>query len=212
MLKIYATPLSANGRKVLAVSAQLGLRPEIHLVNVYGGEGRDPAYLAINPAGKIPTLVDGAFVLFESNAILIYLAEAYGANRLWSSDAKAKSKIAQWLFWEAAHWQPALIAFLSQTVGHRLFPDKVAQPKQPLDWDSSLIQPALKTLQAGLVSDPFLLGPEPTLADFSVAGMMTYFGAAEFPAQQFPVVSAWYARMQALEGWRSTESAVWSTR
>ena len=62
-MKIYATTLSANGRKVLAVSRQLGLNPEIHDVNVYRGEGRTAQYLAINPSGKIPTLIDGEFVL-----------------------------------------------------------------------------------------------------------------------------------------------------
>lgn len=58
-LKIYATPLSANGRKVLAVSRHLGLNAEIHDVDVYRGEGRTPEYLAINPTGKIPTLAGG---------------------------------------------------------------------------------------------------------------------------------------------------------
>jgi glutathione S-transferase len=57
MLRIYATPLSANGRKVLAVSRELGLNAAIHIVNVYRGEGRTAEYLAINPTGKIPTLV-----------------------------------------------------------------------------------------------------------------------------------------------------------
>ena len=49
-------------------------------------------YLAINPSGKIPTLIDGEFVLAESNAILLYLAEAHGGNRLWSSEAKQRGQ------------------------------------------------------------------------------------------------------------------------
>jgi glutathione S-transferase len=89
VLKIYATPLSANGRKVLAVSREFGLQPENHLVNVYRGEGRKPEYLAINPSGKIPTLIEGEFILFESNAILLYLAEAHGGCR-WSLNPGAQ--------------------------------------------------------------------------------------------------------------------------
>src|SRR5208283_1663572 len=51
---LYATPLSANGRKALAVCRHLGLKPETRLVNVYKGEGRTPEYLAVNPLGKVP--------------------------------------------------------------------------------------------------------------------------------------------------------------
>ena len=76
MLTLYTTPLSANGRKMLALSRELGLRPQIRRVDVYRGEGRTPEYLAINPSGKIPTLVDGDLTLCESDAIGLYLCEA----------------------------------------------------------------------------------------------------------------------------------------
>jgi glutathione S-transferase len=209
-LKIYATSLSANGRKVLAVSRHLGLNPEIHDVNVYRGEGRSSEYLAINPSGKIPTLIDGEFVLSESNAILLYLAEAYGANRLWSSESKERSRIAQWLFWESAHWQPTLIAFLSALVGHRLLPDRIPQPQHAPDWSNALVQPILKTLETGLSADAFLIGPAATIADFAVAGMATYFRAAAFPFQRFPKIADWYARIELFDSWRATQSPLWT--
>jgi glutathione S-transferase len=209
MLKIYATPLSANGRKVLAVSRHLGLNPEIHDVNVYRGEGRTPQYLAINPSGKIPTLIDGEFVLSESNAILLYLAEAHGANRLWSSDSKERGRIAQWLFWESAHWQPTLIGFLSELVGHRLLPEKIAKPQQVPDWSAAAVQTVLNTLEMGLSGDAFLAGPNATIADFAVAGMTTYFRAAHFPFQRFPKIADWHARLESFESWRATESPLW---
>jgi len=209
MLKIYATPLSANGRKVLAVSRELGLTAEIHIVNVYRGEGRTAEYLAINPMGKIPTLVDGDFVLFESNAILIYLAEGYGKSRLWSTDSKARGRIAQWLFWESAHWQPSLIALLSEQVGHRLVPEAIARPRSAPDWNSASLQPMLKTLETTLSADAFLTGSHATIADFSVAGMCTYFRVAGFPFHDFPAISRWYARIEAFDSWRATESALW---
>lgn len=128
MLTLYTTPLSANGRKVLAVSHELALSPEVRLVNVYAGEGRTPEYLAINPSGKMPTLVDGAFVLSESNAILQYLCEAHGDFRLGSRDPEGRARIAQWLFWESAHWQPARGAVLSAFVRHRLLPHALPAP------------------------------------------------------------------------------------
>jgi glutathione S-transferase len=210
MLKIYATPLSANGRKVLAVSRHLGLNPEIHDVNVYRGEGQSVQYLAVNPSGKIPALIDGEFMLAESNAILLYLAEAHGGNRLWSNEAKLRARIAQWLFWESAHWQPTLIAFLSAVVGHRLLPERIPRPQHAPDWSGALVHPILTTLETALGSAAFLTGPAPTIADFSVAGMMTYFKVADFPFPNFPMISSWYARIEAFESWRETKSSVWA--
>jgi glutathione S-transferase len=209
-LKIYATPLSANGRKVLAVCRYLELKPEIYDINVYRGEGRTPKYLAINPSGKIPTLVDGEFVLSESNAILLYLAEARGANRLWSSESQQRGRIAQWLFWESAHWQPTLIAFLAELVGHRLLPERIPSPPHAPDWSSALVQPVLNTLEAGLSANAFLAGSEETVADFAVAGMTTYFRAAAFPFQRFPRIAAWTARIESFDSWRSTQSPLWA--
>jgi glutathione S-transferase len=212
MLKIYATPLSSNGRKVLAVSRELGLNAEIHIVNVYRGEGRTAEYLAINPTGRIPTLVDGEFVLFESNAILIYLAEGHGKNRLWSADPKARASIAQWLFWESAHWQPSLVPLLSAVVGHLLLPEVVSRPRTAPDWNSASLQPLLKTLETTLSADAFLAGSHVTIADFSVAGMCTYFWVAGFPFHAFPAISRWYARIEGFDSWRATASALWSER
>lgn len=82
MFKLYTHPHSANGRKVLAIINYLKLKPEIIPINVYTGEGQKSDYLKINPFGKIPTLVDGEFILWESNAIMLYIADKYGAYQL----------------------------------------------------------------------------------------------------------------------------------
>jgi glutathione S-transferase len=210
MLNLYTTPLSANGRKVLAVSRELKLCPVVHLIDVYRGEGRTAEYLAINPSGKIPILVDGEFTLAESNAISIYLAEVHGAYRLWSRDAPARSKIAQWLFWESSQWQPALSAGLSALVGHRLLPDRIPRPRSAPDWNSGSLQPLFKLLENTLSYQSFLTGEDLTIADFSVAGMATYFRAADFPFHAYPAVSRWYERIEALDSWRDTATPLWS--
>src|SRR5262245_49524252 len=102
-MKLYTTAKSANGRKPLALVHLLGLvdRVEIVDVDVYEGAGRAPAYLALNPSGRIPTLVDDAFVLVESNAILTYLAERYGGAR---PTPERRAEILAWMFWEASAW------------------------------------------------------------------------------------------------------------
>lgn len=210
MLTLYTTPLSANGRKVLAITHALGLSPEIRLVDVYRGEGSSAEYLAINPAGKIPALVDGDFTLSESNAILQYLSEAYGNCRLWSRDPKVRARIAQWLFWESAHWQPVLTVVLSAFVGHRLLPDVLPPPAADPDWENELLRPLLARLEGNLSTHRFIAGEHLTIADFSVAGMMTYFRAARFPFAERPNLGDWYVRIEALDAWRSTVTALWA--
>lgn len=206
---LYTTPLSANGRKVLAVSHFLGLQPEIRLVNIYRGEGRTAEYLAINSAGKIPTLVEDEFTLSESNAILLYLSERSGDLRLLPRDLRERASIASWLFWESSHWQPVLTSVLAAFVGHGLRPDAVPAPSVAPDWDREELRPLLARLEVQVEGQAFLAGDALTLADFSVGGMMTYFKAAAFPFRTFPNLAAWYARLEALDAWRETVTEPW---
>ena len=162
-------------------------------------------------AAKSRRSADGEFVLSESNAILLYLAEAHGANQLWSSDPKERGGIARWLFWESAHWQPTLIGLLSELVGHRLLPERIPEPQQAPDWSSVAVQPILNTLEKGLSANAFLAGSKASIADFAVAGMTTYFQVANFPFQRFPKIAAWYARLESFESWRDTASPLWSS-
>jgi len=208
MLTLYTTPLSANGRKVLAVSHHLGLRPRIETVNVYRGEGRTPAYLAINPLGKIPTLVENDLVLWESNAILQYLSEGHGDFRLWSREPGRRADIARWLYWEASLWQPALTEVLRAHVGHALLPDLVPAPAS-VDWETDAFRAQAGLLESTLAQHPFVAGDELTLADFSVAAMLMYVRQASFPAARYPRIAAWYARIDALPAWRATAVPPW---
>jgi glutathione S-transferase len=210
MLTLYATPLSANGRKVLAVARQLEVQADVRTINVYRGEGRAAEYLAINPSGKIPTLVDGDLTLYESNAILQYLSEAHGNFRLWSRDPKARARIARWLFWESGHWQPVLATLLSPCVGHRLLPEVVPRASVNPNWDAADLRALLGVLTAALNMTAFLAGNEVTIADLAVAGMVTYFRVARFPFEEHPRIMDWYSRIEMLDGWRATQESLWS--
>ncbi len=204
MFTLYTTTLSANGRKPLALAHELGLEPDVRHVNVYRGEGRDPAYLAIHPLGKIPALVDGELTLCESNAILVYVSERYGDSRFWSAEPRARAEVLRWLFWEASAWQPALTRLLAPCVGHRLLPDTVPAPTAPPDWQSREIAPVLEFADARLADREFLCGSKLTIADLSVAGMTTYFRYAGFPSGAWPNLDAWLGRIEALDGWRAS--------
>lgn len=209
MLTLYTTPLSANGRKALAVSLQLGLDPKVTLVNVYRGEGRAGDYLSVNPQGKVPSLVDGGLMLWESNAILQYLAEAYGGYALWSKDPKRRADLSRWLFWESSHWQPTLTEVMRPAVAQKL--ELVPRtPELHADYASPAFRSVAGLLDVQLSDRPFVGGAELTIADFSIAGMMTYARATAFPFDAYPHIAAWYARIEALPAWQKTAAPPWS--
>ncbi len=207
--KLYTSPISANGRKVLALTYYLNLDVEINLVNVYKGEGRLPDYLSINPFGKIPTLQDGDFILWESNAILEYIAEQYANYQLYSRDPQTRANIARWLFWESSHFQPAATLVLAGVVGHELVPEYVAKPTEDPAWHEPSFHDNINYLDAHFNSHPFIAGDKLTIADFSIAGMMTYFRFAKFPFERFANLNRWYETIEALDAWKKTATAPW---
>jgi GST-like protein len=100
MIDLY-TAATPNGWKASIALEELGLPYETHRIDLQGGEQKQPAFLAINPNGRIPAIVDrdeGDFAVFESGAILVYLAEKVGA--LLPTDVKGRSRVMQWLMFQ----------------------------------------------------------------------------------------------------------------
>ncbi len=213
MAILYTTALSANGRKPLLLDHRLGLGLEVEEVNVYLGEGQRPEYLKINPWGRIPTLVDGELVLWESNAVLTYLSERYGESELWSRHPEIRAEINRWLFWEGSSWQPALIAVLSEPVGRRLLAHQQGVPlAEPIgaDWEDRGLVPLLEVLERHLSDRPYLVDDRLTLADYSVAAMTMYFGPVGFGWKRFPAFAEWCRRIESTEEWQATARGPWT--
>jgi GSH-dependent disulfide-bond oxidoreductase len=122
MIDLYTAP-TPNGWKASIVLEELGLPYEVHVVNLLGGDQKQPEYLKINPNGRIPTIVDrdeGGFSVFESGAILIYLAEK--AGRLLPTDRKGRSLVMQWLMFQMGGIGPMMG---QANVFYRYFPEKI---------------------------------------------------------------------------------------
>ena len=97
MLELY-TAATPNGYKASVALEELGLPYEVRPINLSTLEQKTPAFLAINPNGRVPALVDDGFAVFESGAILMYLAEKTG--RLMPTDLKGRSRVVQWLMFQ----------------------------------------------------------------------------------------------------------------
>ena len=120
-MKLYTLPGSPNCRKVIAVIHQLGLDVDIQQLQPTSDDLEKPEYLALNPNGMTPTLKDGDFTLWESNAIMQYLASSAADNDLFSNDPKIRTDITRWHIWEQAHFGKAMGTLLWENFAKPVF-------------------------------------------------------------------------------------------
>jgi glutathione S-transferase len=202
-MKLYYNPMSPNVRRVRFTAAVLGIELEEKKLDFAKGEHKSPEYLALNPNGAVPTLVDGDFVLTESRAIMQYLASRKPESGLLPRDEAARADVTRWQFWDAAH--------LSPQVGTLGF-EKVFKGMMGLgEPNVGKIQEALSNfrrfaavLNKRLEGRRHLVGNALTLADLTIASSLMYAKQAEVPLAEFPNVEAWFSRLTDLEAWKKT--------
>lgn len=122
MIDLYTAP-TPNGWKASITLEELEIPYDVKIVNLMAGEQKEPAFVAINPNGRIPAIVDrdaDDFAVFESGAIMVYLAEKTG--RLLPTDAKGRSRVLQWLMFQMGGVGPMMG---QANVFHRYFPEKI---------------------------------------------------------------------------------------
>lgn len=201
-MKLYYFPPSPNTRKVHAVAIYLELPVELQLVDLQKGEQRTPEFLKLNPTGRTPVLQDSDFILWESTAIMQYLASQV-PSRLWPEDGKGRADIMRWQSWQLAHWHP-----VCQPLQYENFVKPRLQLGNP---DPHVVEQATERfhkeaimLDTHLAERKFLINDTLTLADFSVASDLTYAIPGRFPLEDYPHIRSWYARIEQLPAWEKT--------
>ena len=191
-ITIWGRLNSINVQKVIWALEETGVAYDhVPLGGKFGGLD-DPAYRAMNPNGKVPTLRDGDLIMWESHAIVRYLAAAHGVG-LWPADPRHRAVADQWTDWTATTFQPAWIDVFwlfvrTPTAQH----DKVAIGKALAASFS-----AYGILDQRLATTPFLAGDVLTYADI-VAGVSMYrWMAMEIQRPELPNLAAWYQRLNA---------------
>ena len=199
-MDFYTNPVSPNCRKVDAVAKQLGIELQHKHVDLFRGENRAPEFLAINPNGKVPALVDGDVCLWESNAIASYVASKTD-NGLWPRST-LRYDIMKWQAWELAHFGAAAREITFERV---VKPLRGAEPDASVcDRAEEMFERFAAVLDGHLEGKRFLVGNQLTLADFCVAAPLTYAVPAKLPLEQFPHIRAWLSALDEQEGWRAS--------
>ena len=201
-MKLYGFPPSPNTWKVRASAKQMGTALELEFVDLTKGQQRSQEYLALNPYGRTPVLVDGDFRLWESNAIMQYLG-AKAKTPLWPDDARTRADIMRWQSWQLAHWNAGTVPLAFENVVKPLLgmgapdPAVVAKATEAFHKEASV-------LDRHLEQHEHLVGGRLTLADFAVAAPLFLAEKAKMPVEPYGNIRRWFGAQAALPAWRET--------
>jgi len=193
MLKIWGRKTSSNVQKVMWAVGELGLvHVRVDIGGPFGGN-REPAYLSLNPNGLVPTLQDDGFVLWESNAIVRYLAGRYGAGRLQPEDPNARALADQWMDWQLSVVAPAITpAFwgLVRTPPAQRDPGAIAASQ-------ARTTDAMRIFDAALARHPYAAGTAFSMGDIPLGIMVYRFYQLVPERPHLPNLERWYASIAA---------------
>jgi glutathione S-transferase len=188
-----------NPRKACAVAKHLNSPVEFVHVHLGKGEHKTPGFAAMNPNQKVPVLDIGGRTIWESNAIMCFLARFAGSD-LWPQDER-QVEVMRWLHWDALHFLPVTGAFYFQHVIKPMFglgePDTGA-----LEGSKAGFLKFGAVLNDQLRGRKFLIGDTLTVADFAVGITLPYAKTAHIPLGEFPEIERWHDRLNELPAWR----------
>lgn len=196
-LYYFETP---NARKACAVARYLGSPVEFVRVDIAKGEQKQPEFLAINPNGKVPVLENGEATMWESPAIMCYLAQKAGSD-LWPSDGAKQVEAIRWLSWDTAHF--------SRHAG-RLFWERYVKPSFGIgEPDPDQIEDAEGFFKqfAGVLNDhlkgrDYILGDKLSIVDFAMACHLPMAEQSGLPLDGYGEIKRWHGKMMELPAWR----------
>jgi glutathione S-transferase len=200
MLKVWGRRSSFNVQKVMWLIGELGLpHQRIDAGSDFGGLDT-PDFLAMNPHGRIPVIMDGDVAVWESHTILRYLAAKHGSGRFWSDDPAARARVEGWMDWSHTSLQPDFL------VG--VFWGFYRMPEEKRNW------PAIKAALARCANDfgkldrllegrTFLLGDTLSLADITAGTSLYRYFELEIERPQLARLERWYRALQEREAFRT---------
>jgi glutathione S-transferase len=188
MLTIYGTELSSPSNKVRFVANEMGLEYVYKSVNLISGENQSPEHLKLHPAGKVPVIDDDGFVLFESTAIIRYLA-AKCDSTLYPAGAKQRALVDQWADFASHHVGTAV----SRVLVNRVFAPFLNQEvdERSLAEGLSFLERFLPVVDTPLEERRYLAGGELTLADFSLLAALDPAEVAQVDLSGYLNVTRW---------------------
>jgi glutathione S-transferase len=203
-MRLYHNPLSSNARRVLLTASQLGIKLEEVFIDL-GSEADRKRLKEVNICGKVPVLEDDGFQLWESCAIMQYLADKHGASDIYPTDLKQRADVNRWMFFAAQHFAPAIGILTWQYLWKKFVTGEGPDPVE-IKKGETFVHEHASVLDKHLETRQWLSGDKLTLADFAVAAPLMYVSRANVPVEQYTHLLAWFERVQQLPAWQQTET------
>ncbi len=202
-MELYTGMISPNGKRVRICAAELGVALDLKLLDFSKGEQRSPGYLALNPMGKVPTLTDGDLALWESGAIMVYLARTHGGAAIAPEEPRAQAEMLRWMFFGACHLDPYLTTLVME---------RFIKARQGAQADEALTASAehglarfLPVVEQQLTPREHLTGSF-SLADIALGCALELALLLKVDLGSYPHVRAWLERLQARPSWRANSA------
>ena len=202
-MKLYAIVGSPNSRKVLSVINHLGLKVEVDYLDLFKGQHKTPEYLAINPNGMVPALVDGDLTLWESNAIIQYLADKAGDRSLFPVEPKKRADVVRWLCWDLAHFNQAFGTLAFEAIAKPGFMDSPSN-EAIVEWSKEQLTRFAPVLNEHLRDKKYMCGDEITLADYAMIHVEFFKESIPFDWTPYSNLNAYFERMRLSPHWAKT--------
>jgi glutathione S-transferase len=208
-MELYYGPVSGNSSRAVFGLMESGAPFTPHVVDTSKGENRTPAYLALNPMGRVPSFVDGPFRLWESNAINWYVAEKFPASRLVPVSLEGRASMQRWLFFQSAHLSPACAPVFRATNPRVQAFWRTTGDAKAAEGARNELGRLLPVLEQALTGRDYLERAF-TLADVAHAPHLLLVRGGGFDFSPYPNLKNWLERIEARPAWKKTAELVFA--
>ncbi len=209
MIKLYgpSNRSATNTLKIRAALAAAGVDYQYVVVDLAGGEQRKPEYVALNPHGKVPLLVDDGFALPESDAILFYVGEKFSKAKLVPNDVQPRAQVIRWLDFASTGIYPVSYDLFSNTSPKSMI---AAEHRSPFiaDRARTSLDRALAVLESHVATHDWMVGGQVTIADYAIAAVVHMVKSREqMSATAYPHIEAYSVRVGSTPAWKKALEA-----
>ena len=207
MMRLYHHPYSDNARRAVMTALYLNAPVELVVVDLQKGEQNQPKLVKLNPNHRVPVLEDDDFVLWESHAIMQYLADKTPGQTIYPAGIRARADVNRWLFWCGQHLTPAVGIlnwehFIKGMIG-------LGDPDSAeVERGEDLVREFAGVLDLHLADREWICSSTLTLADLAIVtpftGLLAATAPEKLPVGPFANIQRWLARVQALDAWKRT--------